>query len=345
VRLPGGLAHGWGATMPRLAITLACGDYDRTRALADGRVQVEGVDLTVLALSPEETFFRMVRFEEFDVAELSLSTYVLTLGQDAPFVAVPVFPSRAFRHNGIYVHSAAGIEEPEHLVGRRVGVAEYQLTANVWIRGILADFHDVPVNSVRYVTGGLHQPGREEKVAIPALPEGVEVVACPEGRTLSEMLVRGEIDALYTPRAPRPFLDRDPRVRRLFPNVREVEERYFQQTQIFPIMHVVAIRREVYRRSRWLASSLAKAFGQARDLAFRGLDETASLPIVLPWVYDEIGRVQAMMGDDYWSYGLNDANERALGTFIRYAREQGLAKDDIEPRDLFAPETLDSLTI
>jgi 4,5-dihydroxyphthalate decarboxylase len=201
------------------------------------------------------------------------------------------------------------------------------------------------VNSVRYVTGGLHQPGREEKVAIPVLPEGVEIVPCPEGRTLSGMLVSGEIDALYTPRVPRPFLEQDPHVRRLFPDVREVEENYYRLTGIFPIMHVVAIRREVYQRSRWLASSLAKAFAQARDLAFRGLDETASLPFVLPWVYDEIGRVRALMGEDYWSYGLNDANELALRTFLRYSREQGLAAGQIEPRDLFAPETLASLTI
>ena len=258
--------------MARLAITLACGDYDRTRALADGRVEVEGADLTVLALGPEEIFFRMVRFGEFDVAELSLSTYVLTAQQDAPFVAIPVFPSRAFRHSGIYVHSGAGVGSPRDLAGRRVGVAEYQLTANVWIRGILADFHDVPVSSVRYVTGGLHQSGRREKVAIPALPEGVEVTACPEGRTLAQVLVTGEIDALYTPRVPRPFLDSDPRVRRLFPDVRAAEESYYRQTQIFPIMHVVAIRREMYERSRWLARSLVKAFTQARDLAFSGLE-------------------------------------------------------------------------
>jgi 4,5-dihydroxyphthalate decarboxylase len=331
--------------MARLSITLACGDYDRTRALADGRVTVEGADLTVLALGPEEIFFRMVRFEEFDVAELSLSTYVLTAQQDAPFVAIPVFPSRAFRHSGIYVHAGAGIDSPQDLVGRRVGVAEYQLTANVWIRGILADFHDVPVDRVSYVTGGLHQPGRQEKVAIPALPEGVEVTGCPEGRTLTEMLVTGELDALYTPRVPRPYLAGDPRVRRLFPDARAAEESYYRQTQIFPIMHVVAIRREVYQRSRWLARSLVKAFAQARDLAFSGLDETASLPYVLPWVYQEIGRVRALMGDNYWSYGLTTANRIVLGTFLRYAREQGLAKDDIEPGDLFAPETRDALAI
>ncbi len=196
--------------MARLALTLACGDYDRTRALADGRVTVEGADLRVLTLGPEEIFFRMVRFEEFDVAELSLSTYVLTAQRDAPFVAIPVFPSRAFRHSGIYIHSEAGIGSPHDLVGRRVGVAEYQLTANVWIRGILAEFHDVPVGSVRYVTGGLHQSGRREKAAIPTLPEGVEITGCPEGRTLADMLVTGEIDALYTPRVPRPYLAGDP---------------------------------------------------------------------------------------------------------------------------------------
>jgi 4,5-dihydroxyphthalate decarboxylase len=331
--------------MPRLAITLACGDSDRTRALGDGRVEVEGVDLTMLALSPEETFFRMVRFEEFDVAELSLSTYVLTIQRDAPFVAIPVFPSRAFRHNGIYVNAAAGIESPQDLIGRRVGVAEYQLTANVWIRGILADFHHVPVSSVRYVTGGLHQPGRQEKVAIPVLPEGVEVAACPDGRTLSDMLVNGEIDALYTPRTPAPFLRHDPRVRRLFPDVRAAEERYYQQTGIFPIMHVVVIRREIYERNRWLASSLLKGFTQARDLAFRGLDETASLPLVLPWVYHEIGRVIALMGEGYWSYGLTGTNDLVLSTFLRYARDQGLATAEITPTNLFAPETLTPLMI
>jgi 4,5-dihydroxyphthalate decarboxylase len=331
--------------MARLSITLACGDYDRTRALADGRVTVEGADLTVIALGPEEIFFRMVRFEEFDVAELSLSTYVLTAQQDAPFVAIPVFPSRAFRHSGIYVNAGAGIDSPQDLVGRRVGVAEYQLTANVWIRGILAEFHGVPVNRVSYVTGGLHQSGRREKVAIPDLPEGVEVTGCPEGRTLAEMLVTGELDALYTPRVPRPYLAGDLRVRRLFPDARAAEESYYRQTQIFPIMHVVAIRREVYQRSRWLARSLVKAFAQARDLAFSGLDETASLPYVLPWVYQEIGRVRALMGDRYWSYGLNTANRLVLSTFLRYAREQGLAKDDIDPGDLFVPETRDALAI
>ena len=331
--------------MGRLALTLACGDYDRTRALADGRVLVEGVDLRFLSLEPEETFFRMVRHREFDAAELSLSTYVLTLQEGAPFVALPVFPSRAFRHNGIYVNTSAGINRPEDLVGRRVGVAEYQLTANVWIRGILQEYHGLPAGSVLYVTGGLHEPGREEKLALDGLPEDVDVSACPAGRTLADLLVAGEIDALYTPRVPRPFLDRHPGVARLFADARAAEEAYFAVTGIFPIMHVLALRREVYEANRWLAASLVKAFTRARDLAMAGLEETAAYPLVLPWAYEDVARIRATMGDDYWSYGLDAANETALRTFLRYSREQGLAKEDWAPRDLFAPETLERATI
>jgi 4,5-dihydroxyphthalate decarboxylase len=315
--------------MARLAITLACGDYDRTRALADGRVTVEGADLTVLALGPEEIFFRMVRFGEFDVAELSLSTYLLTVQQGAPFVAIPVFPSRAFRHSGIYVHSGAGIGSPRDLVGRRVGVAEYQLTANVWIRGILADFHDVPVSSVRYVTGGLHQSGRREKVAIPALPEGVEVTACPEGRTLAEMLVTGEIDALYTPRVPRPFLDGDPRVHRSSRTCARPRS-YYRQTQIFPIMR----RRhpaEVYERSRWLARSPVKGCTQARDLASAG--STDRRPAVRPALGLPGDRPRrALMGGDYWSYGLNPGQPDGAGHLPPLRPRAGLADDGIGQR-------------
>ena len=326
--------------MARLAVTLACGDYDRTRALADGRVTVEGADLTVLALGPEEIFFRMVRFGEFDVAELSLSTYVLTAQQGAPFVAIPVFPSRAFRHSGIYVHSGAGVGSPRDLAGRRVGVAEYQLTANVWIRGILADFHDVPVSSVRYVTGGLHQSGRREKVAIPALPEGVEVTACPEGRTLAEMLVTGEIDALYTPRTPAPYAQGRPEVRRLFDDPAAEEARYFAGTGVFPIMHTVVLRRALYAEHRWLARALFKAFEQARRQALDGIDETATLKYMVPWLPGEVARTRELLGDDYWPYGVAP-NQRALDTFLRYSFEQGLARSRLSPADLFATETLE----
>jgi 4,5-dihydroxyphthalate decarboxylase len=334
-----------GKSVAPLDITLACGDYDRTRALADGRVVPEGVELRVVPLEPEEIFRRMVRHLEFDVSELSLSSYVISLQGDAPFVALPVFPSRAFRHNGIYVRAGAGIEQPGDLVGRRIGVAEYQLTANVWIRGILAEFHGVPVASVRYVTGGMHEAGRTEKLAIPALPEDVQLEACPEGRTLSELLLEGDIDGMYTPRVPKSYHDGDPRVRRLFDDVRTAEGAYYDRTGIFPIMHVVAVRRELYEQHRWVARSLYKAFVAAKDLALDRLSETAASAISLPWAYDEAAAVRRRMGEDFWSYGLGDENERALGTFLRYAAEQGIAKEALTPSELFAPETLEDVLV
>lgn len=326
-----------------LDLTLACWHYDRTEALRDGSVRIEGVNLTYLDLPVEETFFRMVRFAEFDLAELSLSSYVISLDRDAPFIAVPVFPSRMFRHSGIYVNTAAGIATPGDLAGRTVGLAEYQLTANVWIRGILAEHHGVPVSSVRYRTGGLHSPGRVEKLAV-RLPDGVSVTPIDAGQTLAEMLVSGEIDALYTPRTPEPFRAGRPEVARLFRDAGGEERRYFQRTGIFPIMHVVVLRRDLYQRHRWLARSVQKAFEQARRRAMDGIDETAALRYLLPWLHDEVARTRAVMGPDYWSYGLA-GNDAPLRTFLRYAREQGLVRTAFEPRDLFAPETLEDVVV
>jgi 4,5-dihydroxyphthalate decarboxylase len=328
-----------------LRLSLACGDYDRTRPLVDGRVRPLGLDLTCLPMTIEEIFFRMARFREFDAAEMSLGSFLVSLsaGEEAPFVAIPVFPSRSFRHSGIYVHAGSGIERPEQLVGRTVGVAEYQLTANVWIRGILAEHHGVPVGSVRYRTGGLHEPGRPEKLAV-SLPADVDVAPIGPGRTLSDMLASGEIDALYTPRTPRSFAEGHPGVARLFPDFRAVESAYFRRTGIFPIMHVVVIRADVYRRDRWVARSLMEAFAEARRIALTGLDETASLRYMLPWLPDDVASVRAVLGDDYWTYGL-DGNETALAAIARYAFEQGLTPRPYAPRELFVPEVLQDTVI
>jgi 4,5-dihydroxyphthalate decarboxylase len=323
-------------------ITVACWDYDRTEALADGRVRPEGVDLTWLALPVEETFFRMVRHREFDAAEMSLSTYVISLDRDAPFVAIPAFPSRAFRHNGIYVRADSGIETPGDLVGRVVGVPEYQVTAAVWIRGILAEHHGVPVEEVRYRTGGLYRPGRVEKTPL-ALP-GVRIEPIGPAETLSELLLSGGVDALHSPRAPAAFLAGDPRVRWLFDDPRAAEEAYFRTTGIFPIMHTVVLRRELYERHRWLAGSLYKAFVAAKAAAERRLAETAAPYSMLPWGHTELAGARALMGDDFWPYGL-PANEAGLRTFLRYSHEQGLVGRRFEPAELFAPETLDSYVI
>lgn len=335
----------------RVPVALACGDYDRTQALRDGRVRPEGVDLTYLTLPVEETFFRMTRHREFDAAEMSLSSYVLTLFEsgfeagfrDAPFVAIPVFPSRMFRHSGIYVHASSGIEDPSDLAGRVVGVPEYQMTAAVWIRGILAERHRVPIGSVHYRTGGLHQPGRVEKLPI-RLPPGVRVDPVPTGQHLTEMLVTGKIDALYSARTPRPFADGRPEIRRLFSDPRAEEERYYAETRIFPIMHTVVLRRDVYEKHRWLARSLYEAFRSAKDDLGRDIGETNALRHMLPWLCDEVDRTRRLMGHDFWPYGL-PANENTLRTFLRYSHEQGLAKRLLDPAELFAPETLESYVI
>jgi len=249
--------------MSKLKLTLACWNYDRTRAIQDGSVQPDGIDINYLDLPVEETFFRMVRFREFDVAEMSLSSYTVSLHRDPqPFVAIPVFPSRFFRHSCIFVSAKSNIREPKDLIGKKIGVPEFQMTAPVWIRGILDEFHGVPVDSVTYYTGGEEEPGRPEKQSINLRP-GIKVEAIPEGKTLSQMLADGEIDALHSARSPS-TLD-GVRVLRLFPNYREVELDFYRKTKTFPIMHTIAIKREVYearspcsRRSRNRSAALTK---------------------------------------------------------------------------------------
>jgi hypothetical protein len=326
----------------RLQLTFACGDYDRTRALEDGSVRADGIDLTYLRLPVEETFFRMLRHREFDVAEMSLSTYVATLDQDPrPFIALPVFTSRMFRHGGIYVNADAGIASPEDLRGKRVGAPEFQLTAGVWIRGILAEHHGVPLDSVTYYTGGQETPGRIEKGKVDT---GLDIRPIPAGATLSQMLAAGELDALHTPRVPTPFRDRAPRVRRLFDDVIGVEKEYYASTGIFPIMHVVAIRSEVYERHRWIAQSLYKAFLTARDDAYARVYDSSALRFMEPWLIQHLEEARQLLGPDYWSYGVA-ANERALDVFLGYHHDQGLSRRRYRPAELFAAETAEAFVI
>jgi 4,5-dihydroxyphthalate decarboxylase len=327
----------------RLKLSLACWNYDRTRALQDGSVQPDGIDLTYLDLPVEETFFRMLRNREFDVAELSLSSYSVSMFREPrPFVAIPVFPSRFFRHSSIYVNARAGIREPRDLVGKRVGVPEYQMTAPVWIRGILSEHYGVPVDSVTYFTGGEEEPGRDEKLKLD-LPPNIEVRPIGPAQTLSAMLASGEIDALYTARMPSTFAPAGG-VRRLFPDFKEVEQEYFRKTRIFPMMHTVAIRREVYEANRWIAQSLMKAFAQAQRRTYDDLYVTAALKAMLPWLTAHVEEARALMGEDYWPYGFAP-NRDALATFLRYHHEQGLSRRLLRPEELFAPETLESFKI
>jgi 4,5-dihydroxyphthalate decarboxylase len=327
-----------------LRLTLACGDYDRTRALEEGSIRPDGIELTYLRLPVEETFFRMLRHREFEVAEMSLSSYVHSLQTDpSPFVALPVFTSRMFRHGSIYTNTDAGIRSPDDLRGRTVGTPEYQVTAGVWVRGILADYHGVPVDSVTYRTGGQEQPGRIEKSSLD-LPDRIRIEPIAPAQTLSQMLAQGEIDALYTPRIPGPFAARDARVGRLFPDVIAAEKAYFAASGIFPIMHVVVVRRDVYETSPWVAQSLYKAFVQAKDEVFHRLYDSSALRFMLPWLNQHLEEARDLLGDDYWSYGLQ-ANRGTLATFLRYHHEQGLSARLLQPEELFAPESTESAVI
>jgi 4,5-dihydroxyphthalate decarboxylase len=286
----------------------------------------------------------MIRHREFDVAEMSLSSYSLSLFKDPkPFVAIPVFPSRYFRHSCIYINRHSGIREPKDLIGKRVGNPEYQLTAGVWIRGILSDDYKVPVSSVTYFRGGEEEPGRTEKLAI-TLPSEIKLESIPSDKILSHMLRDGEIDAIYSPRTPSCFTQNPDKVRRLFEDYMYVEQEYYKRTKIFPIMHTMVIRREVYEKHPWVAQSLYKAFVLAQREIYQDLYETAALKTMLPWLIRHAEDTRRLMGPDFWPYGL-EANVNVLNTFLRYSFEQGLAKRLLTAQDLFVPESLEAFKI
>ena len=328
--------------MSKLKLTLACWNYDRTQGLRDGSVQPDGIELNYLALPVEETFFRMVRNQEFDVAEMSLSSYTVSLFKDPKrFIAIPIFPSRFFRHSCIYVSAKSGIRTPKDLIGKKIGVPEYQMTAPVWIRGILAEHYGVPVDSVTYYTGGEEEPGRPEKQSLD-LPANIKVRPIPEDKTLSQMLKDGEIDALHTARMPSTFDNKH--VVRLFPDFRKVELDYYRATGLFPTMHTIAIRREVYEANRWIAQSLFKAFCESQRRCYEDIKQTAAHMAMLPFLNADIEEAVREMGDDYWPFGF-EKNEKVLTTFLRYHYESGLSKRLLKPADLFAPETLEAFKI
>ena len=330
--------------MSKLRLTMACWNYDRTAALRDGRLQPDGIDLNYLSLPVEETFFRMLRYQEFDVAEMSLSSYVVSLfSPERPFIAIPIFPSRFFRHSCIYVHAGSGIRTPGDLAGKRIGNPEYQMTAPVWIRGILADEYGVPVTSATYYSGGLEEPGRSEKLRL-HLPPEIRTATIGPDKTLAAMLAAGEIDALYTAREPSTFRTGGGAVVRLFADFAAVERDYFTRTGIFPIMHTMVIRRELYEREPWVAQSLYKALSLAQRDAYQELTETAALKVMLPWLPAHLEQTRRDMGDDFWPYGFA-RNRHTPATFLRYSHEQGLAQGRLDPEQLFAPQTLEAFKI
>jgi 4,5-dihydroxyphthalate decarboxylase len=266
----------------RLSLSFALGITTGCAHLQDGRARPEGTDLNFLALPVEETFYRQLRHREFDVSELSLSSYLLTHDWDEPpFVALPVFPSRFFRHQSIYVNSGSGIERLDDLIGKRVGTPEYQMTAGVWQRGILAEDYGVPVDSVRYLTGAIEESGRHEKIGL-NLPDSISVTPIEPGKTLSGMLAEGKLDAIYRATQPSCF-GRSPQIRHLIEDFAAVEKDYYRRTRIFPIMHTVVIRPELHEQHPWLARSLTKAFTESLELAYADLRHRNALKVMLPW--------------------------------------------------------------
>ncbi|HEV7666797.1 MAG TPA: ABC transporter substrate-binding protein [Chloroflexota bacterium] len=324
-----------------LRVTLACGATDRTMPLINGDVRPAGIDLTFLRMYPEEVFWRMTRHAEFDAAEMSLSSYLLRRSRnDDALLAIPVFTSRMFRHSCVWVRRDAGINEAPDLRGKRLGVPEYQVTAAVWIRGFLSDDYGVRPTDVHWYSGGMYQPGRVEKLPID-IP-GLDLNTIRPDQTLSQMLEDGEIDGIIGPRPPSNFPG--PKTQRLFPDFRHVEADYFKRTGVFPIMHTVVVRRELLEREPWVARNLYDAFTEAKARVMAQLTEPVALAATLPWQLAEVEETRALMGDDYWPYGVN-ANRATIDTLIRYSCEQGLAQRAVPIDDLFAPSTLDDYRI
>jgi 4,5-dihydroxyphthalate decarboxylase len=323
--------------MANVALTIACGPYDRMEGIRTGAVQIEGIDATYLGIqSPPEIFARMMKSQEFDVSEMSLSTYLTRRARgDFPFVGLPVFPSRVFRHGNIFINTKCGIKSPEDLNGRRVGTFGYRQTASVWIRGILKDEWDVDTNSFVWVEGGLDTPWQGDSSKDSEPIADVRFERAKENATLSDMLAAGEIDALIGARRP-PSLGRSPDVALLWPNYRQMEREYYERTRMFPIMHMMVLREELHRAKPWIATSLYKAFVASKEAALREMRFSGAMRYMLPWLYDQIDEIDGLFGGDAWPYGL-EPKRTVLETFSRYLQEQGFVSGPISIEDMFVP--------
>lgn len=326
--------------MSKLSLSVAVRDYDRTRPLTDGSVQIDGVDPVFMALDPEEIFFRAFRHAEFDICELSLSSSTVKTAQgDFAYVGVPAFVSRAFRHTSIYVRTDR-IKQPADLKGRRVGVSEYQLTANVWARALLEDEYGVRPSDIHWIRGGLEEVGRVEKIAI-KLPADVKLEAAPEGKTLNQMLEAGEIDAFIGPRTPSCFEQGKPNVGWLWSDPMATAKDYFRKTGNFPIMHMVGVRRTLVTQHPWLPAAVLKAFTRAKSICLALLEETSASKVTLPFMEEQVRAARELMGDDFWPYGI-PANRKSIEYFLEQHHSQGLSPRLVKVEELFHPTTFES---
>jgi len=320
--------------MVEIPITIACGNYDRTRAIQDGRVKVEGCAVTYLPLYPEEIFFRSFRYQEFDVSELSFSSYIRTVASGtSAYVGLPAFVSRIFRHSGIYIRTDAGIREPADLRGKRIGLPEYQITAVVWMRGMMQHEYGVKPTEIHWRSGGQEEPGRSERTPLKPIP-GLDLKPIGPEQTLVGMLRNGELDALFTARAPSSFVKGEPHIARLFSNTREAEKAYYKKTGLFPLMHLVGIRKDLVERHPWLPTSVYKAFCEAKALAMADLRDVNALMVTLAWLEAETAETMAVMGQDFWKYGIHE-NMPEIEALTGYAYEQGLIERRLGVEELF----------
>jgi 4,5-dihydroxyphthalate decarboxylase len=312
-----------------LALTFSCGDYEIVRALKEGLVKPEGIDLDVVIMDSRERHWRMARGNEFDVCEFNAGAYVMARDRGAPYTAIPVFLHRRFRHGFVFVNAAAGIERPADLIGRRVGGTNYQPAGNIWIRGILEEEFDVPPDSITWVT--------ERAEDIPFTPpDGLSIEMIPQTESLDDMLADGRLDAIISPNVVRPLLDGDPRVRRLFPDYKAREIEYYRRTGLFPIMHVTTVKQSILDDHPWVAQSLVEAFEAAKRVAYARLENPRIVP--LAWHQTAWEEQREILGPDPWEYGLGEINRRNLETLARYVHRQGLAGREPAVDELFAKE-------
>jgi 4,5-dihydroxyphthalate decarboxylase len=328
--------------MSKLKLSVAIGNYDRARPLFDGAVQIDGVDPVFMQLPPEEIFFRAFRTMDFDICELSMSSFTVKTAQgNNPYVGVPAFVSRAFRHNSIYVRTDR-IKKPEDLRGKRIGLPEYQLTACVWARVFLED-HGIKPSDVIWVRGGIDDPSRPEKITI-KLPPDVRLENAPEGKTISHLLENGDIDAFIAPRVPRLAGKNNAKIGWLFSDPIAAGKDYYKRTGIFPIMHVTGIRRTLVEQHPWLPAAVFKAFEQSKQKCLEELEDTATSKCTLPFVDEQLKAARELMGHDFWSYGL-EPNRKVLETFLRHHHSEGLSSRLVTPEEMFHPSTHESFTI
>lgn len=322
--------------MSRLEITYAASDYEHTRDLTRGDIQAEGIDLRYLNLQIEETFFRFIKFREWDVSEMSFGKYIALKSQDDDTVtAIPVFPSRVFRQSSLFVLPDSGIRDASDLRDKKIGIPEWAQTASIYTRGWLVHNMGIPLQEIDWIQGGVNDAGRQEKVKL-KLPDGVSYTPRPD-KSLTQMLFEGEIDCIMSAHPPAPVEEGDDTIVHLYPNYQEVEEQYYKDTGIFPIMHVIAMRGDVFRENRWIAMNLLKAFTEAKDRAMFRVMEMTATRVPYAWCYEGAQKARKLFGDDFFPYGI-EPNRTTLEAFLQYGFEQGVCQRKVEVEELFPEE-------